>query len=58
MAPYEIVANNWTWVNHYNVLFVDQPVGTGLSYADPNFKPSPYVTNMDEVAKDFYHAMK
>lgn len=36
MAPYEIVKNNHTWVKEYNVLFMDQPVGTGLSYADPN----------------------
>jgi len=34
MAPYEIVKNNHTWIKDYNVIFVDQPVGTGLSYAD------------------------
>ena len=58
MSPYEIVANNYTWIKDFNVLFVDQPVGTGLSYADPNFKPSPYCTNMTEVADDFYVALK
>lgn len=26
--------NNYTWANNYNLLFIDQPVGTGLSYAD------------------------
>jgi vitellogenic carboxypeptidase-like protein len=57
MAPYEIVANAYTWIKDYNVLFVDQPVGTGLSYADPNFKPSPYCTNMSQVADDFYKAL-
>lgn len=36
MQPYEILRNNNTWVKDYNVIFVDQPVGTGLSYADPN----------------------
>lgn len=58
MAPYEVVKNNFTWVKHYNVLFVDQPVGTGLSYADPNYKPSPYCTSMEDVANDFYYALK
>lgn len=58
MLPWEIVKNNHTWVKHYNVLFVDQPVGTGLSYADPNYSPSPYCKNMDDVARDFYYALK
>lgn len=58
MAPYEIVKNNYTWIKEYNVIFVDQPVGTGLAYADPNYKPTPYVKNMDEVATDFYYALK
>jgi vitellogenic carboxypeptidase-like protein len=43
--PYKIVRNNYTWVKEYNVLFVDQPVGTGLSYADTMIK-DPYVHNM------------
>ena len=41
-----IVENNYTWVKNYNVLFVDQPVGTGLSYADTS-SGSPYVTSLD-----------
>jgi vitellogenic carboxypeptidase-like protein len=43
--PYKIVRNNFTWVKEYNIMFVDQPVGTGLSYADPTLK-DPYVHNM------------
>ena len=58
MAPYEIVKNNYTWIKSFNVLFVDQPVGTGLSYADPDFKPSPYSKSMGEVATDFYAALE
>lgn len=26
--------NNYTWASKYNLLFIDQPVGTGLSYSD------------------------
>jgi len=43
-------------VKEYNILFVDQPVGTGLSYADPTLK-DPYVHNMTEVGADFYNAL-
>lgn len=39
------------------MLFVDQPVGTGLSYADPTVDKV-YCTSMDEVATDFYAALK
>lgn len=57
MSPYEIVRNNDTWVQDYNVLFVDQPVGTGLSYADESVT-GVYCTNMECVANDFYNALK
>ena len=56
MAPWEVHENKHSWVHDYNVIFVDQPVGTGLSYADPNH-PSPYCKNMDEVAEDFWVAL-
>lgn len=57
--------NNYTWANKYNLLFVDQPVGTGLSYADTTpGNPNPFVKSMDgnsllylEVAADFYRAL-
>jgi carboxypeptidase C (cathepsin A) len=42
----KIVENNNTWANSYNLLFIDQPVGTGLSYADESYSKS-YVTSMD-----------
>jgi vitellogenic carboxypeptidase-like protein len=54
--PYVVVRNNNSWVKDYNVLFVDQPVGTGLSYADPRVINS-YVKSMDDVAEDFYNAL-
>lgn len=55
--PYDVVRNNYTWTKDYNILFVDQPVGTGLSYADPTF-PNVYVKNMTDLATDFYNALK
>lgn len=55
--PYDVVRNKYAWTNNYNILFVDQPVGTGLSYADPSF-PNVYVTNMSQMADDFYAALK
>lgn len=39
------------------MIFFDQPVGTGLSYADDTFKDV-YCSSMDCVAKDFYAALK
>jgi carboxypeptidase C (cathepsin A) len=37
-------------------LFVDQPVGTGLSYADPDFA-NVYCKSMADVANDFWVAL-
>jgi hypothetical protein len=36
VKPFDLLIqpNNYTWANNYNLLFIDQPVGTGLSYAD------------------------
>ncbi|KAJ1679791.1 hypothetical protein EV182_001322 [Spiromyces aspiralis] len=31
----ELVRRNLTWANEYDILFVDQPVGTGYSYVHP-----------------------
>lgn len=30
----DLEERNHTWVKHYNVLFIDNPVGTGFSYVD------------------------
>lgn len=35
-GTYRPVPNTWTWANLTNVVFVDQPVGTGFSTGKPN----------------------
>ena len=42
----QIIQNNFTWANNYNLLFVDQPVGTGFSYADTS-SGNPFSKNLD-----------
>lgn len=40
-----LVSNNGSWHEFANLLFVDQPVGTGFSYVDTNH----YLRELDEV---------
>ena len=40
---------NTSWTQAANVLFVDNPVGTGYSYVDTN---SAYTTDVEGIAKD------
>lgn len=44
-----LVYNEGAWNEFANVLFVDNPVGTGFSYVDTNA----YVRELDEMAKQF-----
>jgi len=48
--PNTLYVNPYSWNNNATVVFVDQPVGTGFSYADANV----YERNEDEVASDVY----
>ena len=41
---------NASWNNNFDVLYVDQPAGTGFSVAS---SPDAYATNQDEVAQAF-----
>lgn len=40
---------NVTWTNEYNVMYIDNPVGTGFSYTD---SIDGFVTNQEEVGQD------
>ncbi|XP_071446632.1 retinoid-inducible serine carboxypeptidase-like [Hetaerina americana] len=46
---------NSTWVNYVNVLFLDNPVGTGYSYVTSS---DLYTTNNAEIAADLVSFMK
>ncbi|XP_066592767.1 probable cytochrome P450 305a1 [Prorops nasuta] len=46
---------NYTWVNDYNVLFIDNPVGAGYSYVDAS---TAYTTNNTQIAADLVACIK
>jgi len=50
-----LAINPNSWNSFANIIYVDQPVGTGWSYADSEFD---YVTDEDEVAQDLYTFMQ
>jgi len=59
IGPYQVnangtgfVYNEYAWTDKYNVLIIDNPVGTGYSYTD-----GCYVTSEQEVAEQFYIAL-
>uniref|UniRef100_A0A1B6M2Q1 Carboxypeptidase n=1 Tax=Graphocephala atropunctata TaxID=36148 RepID=A0A1B6M2Q1_9HEMI len=47
------VNNNYTWTTDHNVLFVDQPVGTGFSFTEKDC----YATNISETTNNMYTAL-
>lgn len=54
IGPYRVsgdnlVYNNGSWNQFANLLFVDNPVGTGYSYVDTNS----YLRELDEMAEQF-----
>ena len=57
IGPYDVNLNprSFTWVKVANVLFVDNPVGTGYSYVDED---SAYTTNVEEIAQDLMTMFK
>ncbi|EAR83957.3 serine carboxypeptidase family protein (macronuclear) [Tetrahymena thermophila SB210] len=52
---YSFIQNKFSWSNDYNIIFIDQPIGTGISYAE---KDEEIPTNQDQVAEQFYYALK
>jgi serine carboxypeptidase 1 len=57
MGPLDLDLNerNETWVNNYNVLYVDNPVGTGFSYVEHNRR---LTTNNTQIARDLVELMR
>ncbi|XP_062133659.1 retinoid-inducible serine carboxypeptidase [Drosophila sulfurigaster albostrigata] len=51
----EGVPREWTWVKDMNVLFIDNPVGSGFSYVDSS---AYYTTTNKEIALDLVEFMK
>jgi len=50
-----VTINQYAWNSVANVIFVDQPVGTGWSYAD---HPDDYTHNEQQVAEDMYEFLQ
>ncbi|XP_019877969.2 retinoid-inducible serine carboxypeptidase [Aethina tumida] len=50
----DLKERNFTWVKNYNVLFVDNPVGTGFSYVENDA----YATTNRQIAIDFVEFLK
>ncbi|XP_011861108.1 PREDICTED: retinoid-inducible serine carboxypeptidase-like [Vollenhovia emeryi] len=57
LGPLDVNLNprNYTWVKDYNVLFIDNPVGTGFSYVNSD---SAYTRTNAEIAKDLLECMR
>nr|XP_003702172.1 PREDICTED: retinoid-inducible serine carboxypeptidase-like [Megachile rotundata]XP_012138025.1 PREDICTED: retinoid-inducible serine carboxypeptidase-like [Megachile rotundata]XP_012138026.1 PREDICTED: retinoid-inducible serine carboxypeptidase-like [Megachile rotundata] len=52
---FDLEERNSTWVKNYNVLFIDNPVGTGFSYTT---SASAYATTNAQIAEDLVACMK
>ena len=46
-GTYKPVANPWSWHHITNIVYVDQPIGTGFATGNVT------ATNQDDVAKQF-----
>jgi len=48
----KLVRNPYTWTDKYNLLIIDNPVGTGFS--NTTDKKECYVTNLEQLAEQFF----
>ncbi|XP_071634686.1 retinoid-inducible serine carboxypeptidase isoform X1 [Temnothorax longispinosus] len=57
LGPLDVKLNprNYTWVKDYNVLFIDNPVGTGYSYVETG---SALTKTNTQIAKDLVECMR
>lgn len=57
LGPVDLDGNirNYTWINDYNVLFIDNPIGSGFSYAE-SF--SAYAKTNRQIADDLIECMR
>ena len=51
-TTYEMYTSTETWITKANMIYIDQPVGTGFSYGEP------LLTTMDEAAAEFVTMVK
>ncbi|KAK2582344.1 hypothetical protein KPH14_004680 [Odynerus spinipes] len=51
----DLKTRNYTWVKDYNVLFIDNPVGTGFSYVENS---AAYARTNAQIAKDLVECMR
>jgi serine carboxypeptidase 1 len=51
----ELNEREHTWIKNYNVLFIDNPVGTGFSWVEDD---SLLTTNNSQIARDLVELMR
>lgn len=51
--PHTLVPNNGSWHEYANLLFVDNPLGTGFSFVDSDS----YVTELDQMTRQLMNFM-
>jgi len=51
---YKLQPREYTWATNYNIIYIDNPVGTGWSFTDSD---EGYVTDETGVANDLYSAL-
>ena len=50
----QLFPHKYAWTNEYNMLYIDNPVGTGFSFTDND---QGYATNEEDVGENLFRAM-